>query len=165
MRRDMLRSSLARAAGFFAFWLILSGPFEPADILVGACTAALATWASLRLLPPGQWRFRPVALARFGLRFLGQSIAAGIDVAWRAFHPRLPLHPGFVTYGPQLPPGPMLDTFCAVASLVPGTLPSGTDESGGLIIHCLDAEAPVVDQLAAEQASLMDALGSRHGHG
>jgi multicomponent Na+:H+ antiporter subunit E len=165
MCQNMLRSSLARAGGFFAFWLILSGGFEPADILVGACAAALATWASLRLLPPGQWRLRPVALTRFGLRFLWQSIAAGIDVAWRAFHFRPPLHPGFVTYRPQLAPAPMLNAFCAVASLVPGTLPSGADESGELIIHCLDVEAPVVEQLGAEQTSLMDALGSRHDHG
>jgi multicomponent Na+:H+ antiporter subunit E len=165
MRHDMLGNSLARAAGFLGFWLVLSGGFEPADVLVGVCAATLAAWASLRLLPPGRWRLHAVALARFGLRFLVQSVAAGIDVAWRAFHPRLPLHPGFVSYRPQLSPGPRQNAFCTVTSLVPGTLPSGTDESGALVVHCLDAGQPVVEQLAAEEASLVDVLGSARSHG
>jgi multicomponent Na+:H+ antiporter subunit E len=42
---------------------------------------------------------------------------------------------------------------------LPGTLPSGTDDSGHLMIHCLDKSQPVADQLAAEEALLMKALG------
>ncbi len=90
--RHALRSSLERGGAFLGLWLILSG-FQPADLLVGILAAGIATWASLRLLPLGQWRFRPRALAAFGLRFLGQSASAGIDVAWRAFTPRPSLQP------------------------------------------------------------------------
>jgi multicomponent Na+:H+ antiporter subunit E len=132
---------------------------------MGVVAAAIATWASVHLLPSEQWSLRPLALAGFGVRFLRQSIAAGIDVAWRAFHPRLPLHPGFVTYRPQLSKGPGQNAFCTVTSLIPGTLPSGTDESGALVFHCLDAGQPVVEQLAAEEASLVDVLGSVRSHG
>jgi multicomponent Na+:H+ antiporter subunit E len=52
-----------------------------------------------------------------------------------------------------------------VTSLLPGTLPCGTDESGGLIIHCLDASQPVAEQLAAEEALLVKALGAAGSDG
>ena len=160
----MPRGSVARTAGFLGFWLILSG-FDPAGLPVGAAAAVTATWVSLRLAPPGRWRLRPVALAKLVLRFLHQSIGAGIDVAWRALDPRLPLRPGFVVYQPHLPPGPMRNAFCTMTSLLPGTLPCGPDERGGLVIHCLDVTLPVVEQLAAEEALLMQALGGPHGNG
>jgi VanZ family protein len=48
----------------------------------------------------------------------------------------------------QLPEGTTLDAFCTVSSLLPGTLPSGSDASGGLAIHCLDVTQPVARQLA-----------------
>ncbi len=149
---------LARTAGFLAFWLILSR-FDPVTFLVGALAAVVATWTSLRLLPPGRWRFRPFALGQLVLRFLRQSIGAGIDVAWRALDPRLPLRPGFVVYQAHLPPGSMRNAFCTMMSLLPGTLPCGSGESGGLLIYCLDITKPVAQQLAREEALLVQALG------
>ena len=162
--RNWLGGSAFRAAGFLAFWVALSG-YAPADLLVGALAAAAATCASLRLLPPGQRSFRPVALAAFLLRFGTQSAGAGLDVARRALDPRLPLYPGFVIYPPGLPPGPMRDAFSTVTSLLPGTLPCGSDESGRLLIHCLDVNQPMLEQLAAEEAMFVRALGgpSRNG--
>jgi multicomponent Na+:H+ antiporter subunit E len=160
----MLRVALARVAWFLAFWVAIAGT-EAADLIVGVLAAVIATWASLRLLPPGPKRLRLVALARLVPRFLYQSIAAGIDVAWRALAPRLPLRPGFVIYRRRLPPGEALNAFCTITSMVPGTLPSGTDESGDLIIHCLDKTQPVAEQLAVEENMLMRALGSQNGDG
>jgi len=151
-----LRGAVARTAGFLAFWLILSG-FNPLDLPVGALAAAMATWTSLRLLPPGRWRFRPVALSQLVLRFFCQSIGAGIDVAWRALDPRLPLRPGFVVHPVRFPPGTARNAFAALTSLLPGTVPAG-DESGQLVYHCLDVDQPVVSQLAAEEAALSRAL-------
>jgi len=162
--RNPPSGSLARAAAFLGFWLVLSG-FSPADLVVGALAAVVATRASLRLLPPGPWRLHPLLLSRLGLRFLRQSIVAGVDVAWRALDPRLPLRPGFVLYRPQLPPGPTRNAFCTMTSLLPGTLPCGSDESGGLIVHCLDVGQPVAEQLAAEEALLIRALGGAGRHG
>jgi multicomponent Na+:H+ antiporter subunit E len=160
--RSPLRGWLARTAGFLAFWLILSG-FDPVTLMVGALAAVIATWTSLRLLPPGRWSFRPFALAQLVLRFLRQSIGAGIDVAWRALDPRLPLRPGFVVHQTQLPPGPMRNAFCTMTSLLPGPLPCGSDGSHGLVIHCLDTTQPVARQLAREEALLVQALGwTRH---
>ena len=157
--RSVVGDSLARGAVFLALWLILAGA-QPADLLIGILAAGLATSASVRLLPPGQWKFRPGALARFGLRFLRESVAAGFDVAWRAFSPRLPLRPGFVTYRPQLTQGPTLNAFCAVMSLVPGTLPCGQGEGGTLVIHCLDVDQPVAARSRTEEELLAKALGA-----
>lgn len=159
-----LRGWLVRAPGFLGVWLILSG-FKAGDLVVGMVAAGLATWASLRLLPSGQWGFHPVALAGFIIRFLRQSIVAGVDVALRAFDPRLPLQTGFVVYQSRLPPGSTRNAFCTEASLLPGTLPAGLDENGGLVFHCLDVGQPVVEQLAAEEASFMRALGGARRHG
>jgi multicomponent Na+:H+ antiporter subunit E len=156
MFSNVLRVSLLRGAGFLAFWLILFG-FSLADLPVGALAAAAATWASLRLLPPGPWRLRPGALARLALRFLGQSIVAGADVARRALDPRLPLRPGFVAYPVYFPPGTARNVFTALTSLLPGTVPAG-DERGQLVYHCLDVDQPVLSQLAAEEAALSEAL-------
>ena len=161
MRSDK-RSWLVRTAGFLGFWLILFG-LGPADLVVAALAAVGATWVSLRLLPPGQFKVRPVALTEFVLRFLYKSIAAGIDVAWRALDPRLPLRPGFVAYHTHLPPGLTRSAFCAETSLLPGTLPCGSDEKGGLAIHCLDVTQPVVEQLVAEEALFTRALGGSRG--
>jgi multicomponent Na+:H+ antiporter subunit E len=103
--------------------------------------------------------FRPLPLAAFGLRFLCQSVAAGIDVALRALHPRVSLRPGFIMYRPQILRGPGQTAFCTVMSLVPGTLPSGQSEDGALVIHCLDVDQPVVAQSAVEEEFLARALG------
>ena len=156
--------AFARAAGFLAFWLILSG-INAADLPAGILAAAIAAWTSLRLLPPGQLRLRPFLLFRLLLRFLHQSIVAGIDTAWRALDPRLPLQPGVVLYRPKSPPGATRSGFCTMASLQPGLLPSGFNEDGDLVVHCLDVSWPVAQQLAAEEAQFVRALGGETSHG
>lgn len=154
----MLHVALVRVAGFLVFWIIVAGT-KPTDIFVGLFAAVIVAWVSLRLLPPATIRLRPIALAKLVLRFLYQSIVAGVDVAWRALDPRLPLRPGYVIYRPRLPSGTMRNIFCTMTSLLPGTLPSGPDGSGGLVVHCLDETQPVAEQLAAEEALLTSALG------
>jgi multicomponent Na+:H+ antiporter subunit E len=153
-----LGSAISRAAGFFGFWLVLTGA-DAADLAAGSIAAVAATWVSLRLMPAQQWSLRPIKLAGLVLHFLRQSIAAGTDVALRALDPRLPLRPGFVVYQARLPPGTKRDAFCAIMSLLPGTLPCGPAEGNGLTIHCLDVTQPVVEQLAAEEALYMRAIG------
>jgi multicomponent Na+:H+ antiporter subunit E len=156
--RYLLGGSFARVTFFFIFWLILYG-VESADLLIGVAAAITATWASRRLLPPGRGILHPIALARLVLRFPLQSIVAGFDVAWRALDPRLPLQPGFVLYRSRLPLGPPRNAFCTFTGLLPGTLPSGSDQDGNLIVHCLDVSQPVIEQLAAEEAMLRRVLG------
>jgi multicomponent Na+:H+ antiporter subunit E len=153
-----------RTLGFFVLWMILTDG-NPADLVVGALAALVATWASLRLLPPGTRRARPAALGMLALRFLRQSVVAGTDVAWRALDPKLPLRPGFVFYPVGLPPGAARNMFTTLMSLLPGTVPTGSDEKGRLRIHCLDVEQPVAAQLAVEEALFVRAVGGNRSDG
>jgi multicomponent Na+:H+ antiporter subunit E len=150
MNLVLARPALLRAVSFFVLWIMLSGG-NPADLGAGAVTALAATWASLSLLPPDTSRVRPTALGRLALRFLRQSVVAGADVARRALDPRLPLHPGFVVYPVGLPRGPARNMFTTLMSLLPGTVPTGSDKRGGILIHCLDADQPVAAQLTMEE--------------
>jgi len=162
--RMNVRSSLARACVFFGFWLIMTSA-KPADLPVGLVAAVIATAVSLRLLPPGQGRVRPILLARLALRFLRQSVVAGIDVTWRALHPRMRLRPGFVTYHPQLAAGPARDAFCTMTSLLPGTLPTSVDLDGDILIHCLDTGQPIAEQLSFEENLFARAMGGESHDG
>jgi multicomponent Na+:H+ antiporter subunit E len=144
--------------GFLGLWLALVG-VDLIDVLAGLATAAAATWASLRLLPPAPRRMQPLALLRLVVGFLPQSVAAGVDVARRAFDPRLPLRPGFVTFPTVLDSGSLRSGFCAFASLLPGTLPAGTQEDGTILVHCLDSGQPVQAQLSHDEALFAEALG------
>lgn len=161
-----VRAGLMRGVGLFGFWLLLARPWsgEPGDapwaeLVLGVLATVAAVWTSLRLLPPSPGRLRPGALARLAGRFLWQSLAAGIDVARRAFDPRLPIAPGYLAYPVRLPDGPRRDAFGAFTSLMPGTLPVGTDPDGALVYHCLDVNLPVTEGLARDEALLGAALG------
>jgi len=158
------RSSVARAALFLGLWMVLEG-VDLADLPVAAATALAATWMSVRLLPPGAWRPRLGALAALALRFVGQSVVAGVDVARRAFDPRLPLRPGLVAYRARLPRGAARSAYWTLVSLQPGTVPTGADERDAEIVHCLDREQPVAAQLAGEEARLGRALGVERADG
>jgi multicomponent Na+:H+ antiporter subunit E len=133
--------------------------------VVGAITAAAATWTSLRLLPLGAGRLRPLPLARLLLHFFGQSALAGADVARRALDPRLPLRPGFKLCPTRIARGEARNAFCALASLLPGTLPAGVDKSGALLVHCLDAGQDVPTQMAEDEALFVAAFGGTTGNG
>jgi multicomponent Na+:H+ antiporter subunit E len=155
---ELLPAAFARATSFLVLWLILAG-LNLGDLPAAAVAIAGATWTSLRLLPPGASRLSPTDIARLALRFAGQSLMAGIDVARRAFDPRLPLRPGFVTVPTRLPPGTRRDAFCAFASLQPGTLPVATNQDGTLLVHCLDIGQPVAEQMVGDEKHFARALG------
>jgi multicomponent Na+:H+ antiporter subunit E len=157
------RAALIRPVGFFLFWVIVAG-FEVLTLIVGLLAALVTTWVSLALMPPGHRRVRPIKLVKYALRFFRQSIVAGLDVAWRALHPRMPLQPGFIAYRTQLPEGRTAAAFYTISSLLPGTLPSGADANGSAAIHCLDVTQPVARQLAEEEMLFAEAIGERRGH-
>jgi multicomponent Na+:H+ antiporter subunit E len=157
-------AAAGRCATYFVVWMVIAGG-DAADLLPGFGAAALATWASLRLMPPdpvgGSVRW-VAALALFA-RFARVSVLAGLDVARRALAPRMRLAPGEVHYRPQLPVCDARSLFLAMTSQMPGTIPSGTGPSGTVTYHCLDASQPVADQLAQEEARLLVALGGALG--
>jgi multicomponent Na+:H+ antiporter subunit E len=154
----MKQVAVGRAVLLFALWLMIAG-YHVADLPIGLATAALATWASLRLLPRSRLHLRWWSLASFVAHFLAQSVSAGVQVAWLALSPSMKLRPGFVVYRPRLQSANARSAFCALSSLLPGTLPAGSDEEGALLVHCLDVDQPVAANFAAEEALFRQVIG------
>jgi len=157
-------TAFARFLGLIALWIVLIRSVQPADLVVGALTAVVATRVSLHLLAPEAGRVKFTALAMLLPRFLWQSVLAGIDVARRALAPRMPLSTGFVTYRTNLPRGQVRNAFATITSLLPGTVPA-EDSEAGIAYHCLDIAQPVAEQLAADERKYAKAFepGKRHG--
>jgi multicomponent Na+:H+ antiporter subunit E len=153
----MSRNIARRATGLLLLWLVLIGT-DPVQILVGAIVAAAATAVSFRLRPASPLRVRAFAMTGIALRLAGQAVVAGIDVAWRALAPAPAVQPGFVSHRLRLPPGPARDAFCALMSLLPGTVPAGLGARDELLVHCLDVDVPVEAQLAADEDRFLAAL-------
>jgi multicomponent Na+:H+ antiporter subunit E len=158
------RCVTSRAAGFFVLWIVLSDG-APGDFLPGVAAVLVAAAVSLRLLPPSGVRVRVLPLAELAVRFLGQSVIAGVDVARCALDPRLQINPGLLRYPVGLPRGAARNTFTTLASLLPGTVPIGPDERDQLLIHCLDLRQPVAKQFAGEEALLLRVVGRTPGNG
>ena len=97
-------AALWRGAAFFLFWMLLLQSVKPADLAVGLFACIGATWVSLHLLPPSSGGLRFGKLLALLPHFLWESVLAGVDVARRAFSPRMPLSPGFVTCPLAFPP-------------------------------------------------------------
>jgi multicomponent Na+:H+ antiporter subunit E len=158
-----------RCGLLFGFWLLLLEPEQPAagavdldwaiDWAVGGGAAVLAALLSLRLLPPSAAVPRPDALLRFLWRFLFQSMGASLDVARRAFDPRLPVRPGLLRQPTALPEGGVRALFGAVTSQVPGTLAIGSVDQDTLLYHCLDRSQDAGAALAKDEASFAKVLG------
>ena len=162
--RSLKRTALVRALCFLLLWLILMPSIAPADLAVGLLATAIATYASLHLLPRAAGHVRFGALLAFVPHFLWQSVLAGIDVARRALAPRMPLRPGFAVCRVGFAPGLARNEFAMITSLLPGSVPAGETEDA-IIYHCLDVGQPVAEQIADEEQRLTGALisGDRHG--
>ena len=153
-----LPALLVRAASLFGLWLIIAGA-QLAEVVVGTLATAAAVFVSLRLSPPGHSRISLAGTVKLLCHLLYRSFGAGFDVAWRAIDPRLPLRPGFISFKSNFQPGPKCDAFCTIASLLPGTLPAGFDREGSLLVHCLDVQQPVADELNIEKSAFDRAFG------
>ena len=163
-RNRYAAAAASRAACFFALWIVLMPSAKPADVLLGLMTTALATWTSLRLLDPQAGHLSLRTLLVLAPHFLWQSVLAGLDVARRAFDPRLPLAPGFVECPVDLPRGLTRNTFAAITSLLPGSVPCG-ETPDALVYHCLDRRLPNVEQLKREERLFARGLVPAQEHG
>ena len=157
------RAALTRGVAFFVLWLVLTHSTKPADLTLGALATFAATWLSLHLLPPAAGHLKFRRLLAYLPHFLWESARAGIDVARRAFAPRLPLRTGFVDCPLDFPPGLARNTFATITSLTPGTVSADAAEDT-LIYHVLDTGEPVAEALRKEERRLARALiaGQRH---
>jgi multicomponent Na+:H+ antiporter subunit E len=145
-----VRAVLTRGVVFFGLWVTVRQSSQAADLAFGALVALGATSASLALLPPAAGSVLLGRLLRQVPRLMWESVVAGLDVARRAFHPRLPLCTGFVDVPLTLSPGLARNTFATITSLLPGTVPVD-DSADGLVYHCLDTTQPVLQALQQEE--------------
>jgi multicomponent Na+:H+ antiporter subunit E len=145
---------LRRFAIFFALWLVIA--WQEA-LVVGAIAAGVATIVSLRLLPAQHGVVRLVWLVRGLPGFFWASFLGGVDVIWRAFHPRLPLNPGWIVYRSRLPTSAARVALGSDLSLMPGTLAAGT-RGQALYVHCLDVDRAVDRQIAREERRIGQSL-------
>jgi multicomponent Na+:H+ antiporter subunit E len=136
-----------RALIFTLVWVILTEA-SPQGWILAVLVIAAATLASVALLPPTTWRWRMRGIVRLLPFFISHSITGGVDVARRALHPRLPLHPGFIDYRLRLHTEAARVFFANTASLLPGTV-SAELRANTLRIHALDLELPIHQTLRA----------------
>jgi multicomponent Na+:H+ antiporter subunit E len=125
--------------------------------LLGAPAVVVATLVSGALSPSVAWRWSWMGALRFAGYFLKQSVIGGIDVAWRAMHPRLPLRPGFVTLRMRLPSTIARVWLANTISLLPGTLAANM-ENETLIVHTVDTDAPVIEGVREAEVRVADML-------
>ncbi len=158
--RNRPATVLLRAVGYLVFWVILAGTGVK-DLAAGVVTAFAAAWISLQLVPPGELALKPGKALGLFLRFLWQSVVAGVSVARIALSPVMALRPGNIAYRTSLSPGLRRQSFLTFASLLPGTLPTGSGDGDQVPVHVLDTAQPAAEQLAAEEARLSAAFAER----
>ncbi len=136
---------ISRALLFSLIWWILSDG-NAQSWWVGVPAILLTVIVSVALLPPAPILWRELLM--FVPFFLRYSIKGGVDVAWRAFHPRIPIAPQLIDYPFRLPPGLSRVVLANTVSLLPGTLSVNVGEKV-LQVHVLDGMGDIVPELEA----------------
>ena len=136
---------VSRALLFSLLWWALTDG-TAGSWWIGAPAVAGAVIISVTLVPPLGLVWREVM--GFVPFFLWHSLKGGVDVAWRAFHPRLPITPELIEYPLRLPPGLPRVILVNTVSLLPGTLSA---ELGGQVlkVHVLDSLGGFLAELEA----------------
>ena len=126
------------------WWILTDGNVQ--SWWVGVPAVSFAVIASIALLPtvPLVWQ----ELLKFTPFFLWRSLQGGADVAWRAFHPGMPIIPAVIAYPLRLPPGLPQVFLANIVSLLPGTLSAMLDGQA-LKVHVLDSRGDFMTELKA----------------
>jgi len=150
-----LQAGWLRAILFALMWWILTDGVIN-SWLVGVPMVLFATLVSVALLPPLSWSL--TGIVRFAPYFLWHSLYAGIDVARRALHPRLPISPGMYDHRWRLPPGLPRVFMANTVSLLPGTLSAELDEEH-LYVHVLDQTGDFASELTVIEMRVAELFG------
>lgn len=140
-----IQSLIVRVLVFTALWALLSkNTWHGAPLIAVAILAGVA--ASFALWPDSAWRWRFWPLLRFIPYFLWASFTGGIDVARRAFSPKMPLDPGLAEFPLRLRSEGARVFFAWTVSLLPGTASVRLSEER-LKVHVLDRKLPIMEKL------------------
>lgn len=137
---------------FYGVWLVISQA-RVEFAAIGLAVAGAAVGLNHALWATGGSRVRLFGLLAFLPGFLWRALKGGVDVAWRVFHPAMPLRPGFLDYRCRDGDEIRRVLFCDLISLVPGTLAAGLDGRQAAI-HVLSVEPETRSGIAREEAGL-----------
>lgn len=141
---------ISRTAIFAFTWVILTeGTLD--SWVVGLPAIVIALFVDYRLSQGDRIRWSLFGLTVYTLSFLKFSIIGGLDVVWRAYHPRMPLSPAIIEYPLRLSSSSARQLFMSTVSLLPGTLSVEIGEKK-MIIHVLDARRPFDQELKLIEA-------------
>jgi len=140
----------------FVWWCLTSG--DVSSWLVGIPVIVMAAILQYRLMPGDKYRYSIRGVLRYLPYFARHALNGGLDVAYRAFAPRLPVDPGFVNYKLRLPPGPWRVFFVNSISLLPGTLSCqlGKDR---VEVHVLSQRSSTIDELKTLEEKVAEVFG------
>jgi multicomponent Na+:H+ antiporter subunit E len=147
VQRGIRRTTVLQVLVLFAFWLALSGRFEPLFLVTGLATAIVVTAMTRRLAAEGlrtdadhvPWRLVPMAVLRgvwFAMWMASRILVASVQLAVIALSPTMPLDPCTVRVRTQLRRPLARTTLANAISLVPGTLTVDID-GDEIVVHAL----------------------------
>jgi multicomponent Na+:H+ antiporter subunit E len=130
---DAIRTHLSLAAILLLLWYGLS---DNAGWLFALPAIAVTLFLTSRLLTPSRYCLSFYGLLQFLFFFLHKSIAGGLDVAWRALSPGMPLDIHEFEHRFQVSNPSARTVFIGTLSLMPGTL-SVTLAGDVLTVHSI----------------------------
>lgn len=143
----MLISIVSRLLLLAALWFVLTDGDKHAWLFGGPVLVGLAVWRFNRPTT-SEGKLRYWRLLQFVPYFVARSIVGSCDVAWRAFHLRIPITPVVRDYTFRLPEGTAARVFFAnCLNLLPGTLTANWRSESMLQIHLLTDDPQSVAQL------------------
>lgn len=112
--------------GLMIIWLLLTWSVDPQELIIGGILSLAISIVlgrimrepSFKILNPVRWFW----FGAYGFYFLYYCFRANLDVAYRALHPDMPIHPGIIKVRTSLT-SDVAKTFLANSiTLTPGTL-------------------------------------------
>lgn len=149
------KSIFSRGMLFILIWWALTDG-ATTSWWIGAPAILIAVGTSLMLLPPIPFVW--YEFLKFLPFFFMHSLLGGIDVAWRAFHPNMPIDPDIIDYPTQLPPGLPQMFMANIINLLPGTLSTTLDQNV-LKVHVLNIQKEFLTELIAVEISVAQMFG------
>lgn len=131
--------------GLLLWWVLTEA--DPKGTGFGFIAATLTGLGGVAVASRWQHRLRVLAIPGFIFYFVRLSLIAGVDVARRTLHPKLPMAPQMIRVPIQLPAGAPRWLLGNTLSLLPGTLSVDIDDDH-LLLHALDGKQPIAEQVA-----------------
>ena len=145
---------VGRLAALSVVWLVLVDGATSSWWIGGPLVLVVAVMPRKRPSFSIVWR----EIFRFIPFFMSRSVSGGIDVAWRALHPKRPLHPALIEYPLMLPPGLPQVVMANVVNLLPGTLTAEL-KVAALQVHVIDQRTSYFDELTAVEGAVARIFG------